>query len=66
MAGTIWGSFKDRMGRARGTDMGFNLQELFRPTDGLNSLTRPFEKEEMDLVIKHMHANKAQGPYGFN
>jgi hypothetical protein len=46
--------------------MGFDLSTLLTPVEGLHVLTRPFEKEEMDLVIKHMAPDKSPGPDGFN
>ena len=34
--------------------------------EGLNAMTMPFLKEEMDLVVKQMHPDTAPGPDGFN
>jgi len=34
--------------------------------EGLDILTKPFEKEEMDNVVKHMPVDKAPGPDRFN
>jgi hypothetical protein len=47
-------------------NMGFDLGNLLQPIDGLDELTRPFSKEEMDLVVKHIPSDKAPGPDGFN
>ena len=66
MAGIIWSCFKNRMGTSRGIAMGFDLASLIIPVDGLDLLTKPFEKEEMDDVVKHMPVDKAPGPDGFN
>jgi hypothetical protein len=66
MAGIALNKFKERMGQAKGISMGFDLSALLTPVDGLHVLTRPFEKEEMDLVIKHMAPDKSPGPDGFN
>ena len=66
MAGIIWSCFKNRMGTSRGIAMGFDLASLINPVDGLDLLTKPFEKEEMDDVVKHMPVDKAPGPDGFN
>jgi hypothetical protein len=66
MAGIILSKFKERMGQSRGIKMGFNLDRILQLVEGLDLLTRDFEKEEMDLIIKHMPADKASGPDGFN
>ena len=34
--------------------------------EGLDIITKPFKKEEMDNVVKHMLVDKAPGPDGFN
>ena len=44
--------------------MGFHLSYLSNPVEGLDELTRPFEKEEMDNVVKHVPMDKALGPDG--
>ena len=66
MAGIIWSCFKNRMGTSRGIVMGFDLSSLISPVSGLEVLTKPFEKEEMDNVVKHMPVDKAPGPDRFN
>jgi mannosylglycoprotein endo-beta-mannosidase len=66
MAGIILSKFKERMGQSRGITIGFNLDRILQPVEGLEVLTRDFEKEEMDLIIKHMPADKAPRPDGFN
>ena len=66
MVGIIWGCFKNRMGTTRGIMMGFDLPSVITPVAGLEVLTRPFEKEEMDNVVKHTPVDKAPGPDGFN
>jgi hypothetical protein len=66
MAGMFWKSYKERMGQTEGIDMQFNLQSLLSKVDGLDALTIPFEKQEMDDVIKAMPADRAPGPDGFN
>jgi hypothetical protein len=37
-----------------------------QPVEGLEELTVPFTKKEMDDVIKHMPADRAPGPDGYN
>ncbi|XP_073360069.1 uncharacterized protein [Aegilops tauschii subsp. strangulata] len=54
------------MGSSRGISMGFDLSSLTEPVEGLDILTKPFEKEEMDKIVKHMPVDKAEGPDGFN
>nr|XP_020176662.1 uncharacterized protein LOC109762251 [Aegilops tauschii subsp. strangulata] len=66
MEGIIWNCFKNRMGSSRGINMGFDLSSLIEPVVGLDTLTKPFEKEEMDMIVKHMPVDKAPGPDGFN
>jgi hypothetical protein len=66
MAGIAHTRFKERMGQSRGINMGFDLSDLLTVVPGLSELTKPFSKEEMDLVIKYMPADKAPGPDGFN
>jgi hypothetical protein len=39
---------------------------IIQPTTGLEELTIPFTKEEIDNVIKSMPVDKAPGPDGFN
>ena len=66
MEGIIWNCFKNRMGVSSGIVMGFDLSNLLKPVDGLDFLTEPFTKEEMDDTVKHMPIDKAPGPDGFN
>jgi hypothetical protein len=47
------------------TEIHFNLSALLIPQD-MSSLVAPFEKEEIDLVVKMLPSNKAPGPDGFN
>ena len=66
MEGIIWNCFKNRMGVSAGIVMGFDLNALLQPIDGLEFLTEQFTKEEMDDTVKHMPIDKAPGPDGFN
>jgi hypothetical protein len=45
--------------------MQFDLASLITPTPGLEELSVPFTKEEIDEVVKHMPPDKAPGPDGF-
>jgi hypothetical protein len=65
-AGLLWTSFKDRMGKSKGISMQFVLSSVLTPIEGLHELTVPFDKKEMDDVIKAMPIDRAPGPDGFN
>lgn len=66
MAGKFLEAFKQRMGCTVGVEMGFNLETLIRPVEGLHSLSSPFTTEEMDSVVKYMPHDRAPGPDGFS
>jgi hypothetical protein len=44
----------------------FNLADLIQPTPGLEDLSSPFTKQEIDAVVQNMPLDKAPGPDGFN
>jgi hypothetical protein len=46
--------------------MQFDLASLLTRVEGLEDLTAPFEKKEMDDVIKEMPPDRAPRPDGFN
>jgi hypothetical protein len=46
--------------------MEFDLASLITPIPGLEELTVPFTRQEIDDVIKYMPVDKAPGPDGFN
>lgn len=66
MEAIIWNCFKNRMGVSARVAMGFDLSTLLQPIDGLDFLTEPFTKEEMDDTVKHMPIDKAPRPDGLN
>jgi hypothetical protein len=66
MAGLLWSSYKERMGRSEGIDMQFDLNVILQRVEGLDDLTRPFEKKELDDIIKAMPSDRAPGPDGFS
>lgn len=43
-----------------------DLNSLLNHVDGLDELIKPFENDEMDLIVKNMPIDKALGPDGFN
>jgi hypothetical protein len=44
----------------------FNLNHLFNPIEGLNAISVPFSKEEIDKFIQKIPLDKTPGPDGFN
>jgi hypothetical protein len=62
----IYQTYKERLGSCSTPQMQFDLASLITPTPGLEELSAPFTKEEIDEVVKHMPPDKAPGPDGFN
>jgi hypothetical protein len=52
MAGLLWSDYKDKMGRSDGIQMQFDLPHLLQQIEGLDDLTMPFARKEIDDVIK--------------
>jgi hypothetical protein len=44
----------------------FDLVDLIQPTPGLEELSIPFTKKEIDAVVQSMPLDKAPRPDGFN
>jgi hypothetical protein len=65
-AHALFHSYQARLGISSGHTMMFNLNELFTPLEGLQSISVPFSKEEIDKVIQKIPIDKAPGPDGFN
>ena len=61
-------SFKSRMGKTTNPQMHYNLLEVVRQFEGhgLEHISNPFTKEEIDNVVRHMPVDKAPRPDGFN
>jgi hypothetical protein len=57
---------KNQMGTSEGIDMQFNLERIMKHVDGIDSLTLPFTKKEMDDVIMSMLVDIAPGSDGYN
>jgi hypothetical protein len=66
MAGMFYKEYKAKMGHSEPIFMQFDLDNILSPVAGLEDLTRPFTKQEMDDVIKFMPIDRAPGPDGFN
>jgi hypothetical protein len=66
MVGIVLNKFREIMGVSKGINMCLDIVSLLPYVDGIETLTRPFEKEEMDKVIKYKSADKAPEPDGFN
>jgi hypothetical protein len=66
MAALLWNDYKNRMGTSEGIDMQFDLERIINPVEGLDSLTVPFSKKEMDEVVMSMPVDRAPGPDGYN
>jgi hypothetical protein len=62
----IFEAFKERLGTCTSLAMHLDLPTLITPTSGLEELSLPFTKNEIDEVIRTMPADKAPGPDGFN
>jgi hypothetical protein len=54
------------MGSSNNPEMQYNLEELVRNHEGLDQVSAPFSKEEIDNVVRQMPVDKAPGPDGFN
>jgi len=59
-------TFKDQLGVSSFTGISFNLPALIQNVHDLSHLIAPFEKEEIDQVIRFLPSHKAPRPDGFN
>jgi hypothetical protein len=65
-ASILFQAYKNRLGVSDNHNMLFNLNHLFSPIEGLEAISAPFSKEEIDKVIQKIPLDKAPGPDGFN
>jgi hypothetical protein len=63
MPGLLWSECRERLGTSVPIQMQFDLAWLITRVYGTEELTTPFLKEEIDLVIKEMPAERAPGPW---
>ena len=61
----IYQAFKGRLGKSGEFQMKFNLQSIIKKVEGVDQLTVPFTKDEIDAFIKEMPADRGPGPDGF-
>lgn len=54
------------MGTSSNPEMLFNLSDLIEPVSDLDTLVDPFQRDEIDQIVKRMPSDKAPGPDGFN
>lgn len=52
IVGCFWSTYKARVGQSQGITLAFDLQSLLHKVDGLDDVTLPFSKEEMDRTVK--------------
>ena len=57
---------KERLGSSSFQGIQFDLPALIQSATDLNSLAVPFQKEEIDAVVKFLPSDKAPGPDDFN
>jgi hypothetical protein len=56
------------MGTSNNSSMNFNLEDLCDPisSDMRNALESPFERKEVEDIVKKLPNDKSPGPDGFN
>jgi hypothetical protein len=62
----IFEAYKEILGTNHAPDMLFDLPSLITAAPGLEELSVPFTKEEIDNIVSTMPNDKAPGPNGFN
>lgn len=62
----LFQAYKDRLGQSNPVDIQLDLPSIIKKVEGLDELTVPFTKDEIDAVVKEMPYDRAPGPDGFN
>ena len=65
-AAAFYKCFKNRTGVSNHLEFDFELSELVHKCQGIEELSVPFTKEEIDHVIKLIPVDRPPGPNGFN
>ena len=65
-AAVLLEAYRQRMGCTTNLVMLYNLSSLVQTRNDLERLSRPFNMDDIDSLIKQMTADKAPGPDGFN
>jgi hypothetical protein len=65
MVGSLWLSYKDRLGVSEFSEMFYELSELIQSSN-LSVLDDPFTMEEILALLTDMPSNHTLGPDGFN
>lgn len=65
-AALLYHSYKQRLDQSNPPNMLFDLPTIIKRIEGLEELTVPFTREEIDAVVKEMPSDRAPGPDGFN
>jgi hypothetical protein len=65
MVGSLWLSYKDRLGVSEFSEMFYELSELIQSSN-LSVLHDPFTMEEILALLTDMPSDHTLGPDGFN
>ena len=50
----LFQTYKERLGRSSRTDMRFDLRRIIKKVEGLQALSSPFTRNEIDQVVKEL------------
>lgn len=62
----LFQAYRDRLGQSDPANIVFDLSGIIKRVEGLDDVTIPFTREEIDQVVKEMPADRALGPDGFS